>query len=237
MPTSASKELSTAVPIADPPKIRTRLPAPEANFQNDQPVRVSFLPAATAQNEPSTLSPFAECIVLAALYGRCMAHRRACVKESGSKSYDFWTHQEWLASAVEKRIQMLAPCVTVDNDPMLLFSHILAQSAVVFLSNTVQRTPWHTLEHQLVTTAYERRASVAALEVVRLMKAVPSLSCFKVHPFLPDALTCAAAFLSARCTTVVGARGSVEQILRVLRDVQVINSLAREHCETLKSAE
>ncbi|KAH6850665.1 hypothetical protein B0I37DRAFT_428901 [Chaetomium sp. MPI-CAGE-AT-0009] len=145
--------------------IRTRLPAPEANFQKGQPIRVSFLPAAMAENEPSTLSPFAECAVLAALYGRCMAHRRACAKEPGVKPYDFWTHQEWLASAVEKRIQMLDPCPAVDNDPMLLFTHILAQSSVVFLSNTVQRASWHTLEQQLVTAAYERRASVAALEI------------------------------------------------------------------------
>lgn len=218
-------------------KIRTRLPAPEANFQNGQPIYVSFLPAATAQNEPSTLSPFAECTVLAALYGRCMAHRRASVKESGTKPpYDFWTHQEWLASAVEKRIQMLAPCAAVDNEPMLLFAHMLAQSAVLFLSNTVQRASWHTLEPQVVAAAYERRAAVAALEIVRLARAVPSLSCFKVHPFLPDALTSAAVFLSARCNSVVGASGGVEQIRRVLRDVQVINSLAREHYESLKLA-
>ena len=167
-----------------------------------------------------------------------MTHRRASVKETGTKaSYDFWTHQEWLASAVEKRIQMLSPwCAAVDNEPMLLFTHILAQSAVVFLSNTVQRASWHTFEPQLVTAGYERRASVAALEIVRLARAVPSLSCFKVHPFLPDALTCAATFLSARYDTVAGGSGGVEQILRVLRDVQVINSLAREHYESLKSA-
>lgn len=224
--------------LADRFQIRTRLPAPESNFQNGQPILVSFLPAATAQNEPSTLSPFAECTVLAALYGRCGSHRRASVKEAGTKpSYDFWTHQEWLASAVEKRIQMLAPwCAAVDNEPMLLFTHILAQSAVVFLSITVQRASWHTLEPQLVTAGYERRASVAALEIVRLARVVPSLSCFKVHPFLPDALTCAAKFLSTRCNTVVGGNGGVEQILRVLRDVQAINSLAREHYELLNLA-
>ncbi|KAH6641047.1 hypothetical protein F5144DRAFT_505989 [Chaetomium tenue] len=217
--------------------IRTRLPAPEANFQNGQPIHVNFLPAATAQNEPSTLSPFAECTVLAALYGRCLAHRRASLNDAGTKPrYDFWTHQEWLAAAVEKRIQMLAPCAAVDNEPMVLFTHLLAQSAVVFLSNTVQRASWHTPEPRLVMAAYERRAAVAALEIVRLARAVPPLSCFRVHPFLPDALTCAATFLSARCNTVVGGSSGVEQIRRALRDVQVINSLAREHYESLKLA-
>jgi hypothetical protein len=239
-------------------QVRTRLPAPEANFQNNQPVRVSFLPDAMTQTGPSTLSPFAECVVLAAVYGRCMAHRRAHVKDHpggrGSpniKPYDFWANQGWLAAAVEKRVQMLtttctpststgsSPAPAVDSDPMLLFAHLLAHSAVVFLSVTVQqRAAWHTLEQQLVMAAYERRASVAALEIVRLAgAAVPMLSYFKVHPFLPDPLSCAAAFLSTTSSSNMNGvlmggadmNDGVEQLLRVLRDMQVVNSLAREH--------
>jgi hypothetical protein len=232
-----------------PFQVRTRLPAPEANFQNNQPVRISFLPDAMTQTGPSTLSPFAECVVLAAVYGRCMAHRRAHVKDHpggrGSpniKPYDFWANQGWLAAAVEKRVQMLtttcSPPPAVDSDPMLLFAHLLAHSAVVFLSVTVQqRAAWHTLEQQLVMAAYERRASVAAMEIVRLAgAAVPMLSYFKVHPFLPDPLSCAAAFLSTSSSSnmngvLVGGdmTAGVEQLLRVLRDMQVVNSLAREH--------
>ncbi|KND87343.1 Oleate activated transcription factor 3 [Tolypocladium ophioglossoides CBS 100239] len=215
--------------------IRTRLPAPEANFQNNQHIRVSFLPEAVMQNGPSTLSPFAECVVLAALHGRCMTHRRAYMYDGptspGTELHNFWTRQEWLASAVEKRLQMLVSCSAVDSDPMLLFAQMLAHSAVVFHSNTVQRraASFRTLDQHLVTGAYDRRASVAALEIVRLAKAVPSLGCFKAHPFLPDPLTCAATFLSTPSNTVVGGNDGVEHLLRVLRDVQVINSLAREH--------
>lgn len=214
--------------------VHTRLPAPEANFQDNERIRVSFLPEAMTQTGPSTLSPFAECAVLAALYGRCMTHRWAYAKEAGNKPYDFWSHQEWLASAVERRIQFLSPRCAVDSNPTLLFAHMLAHSAVIFLSNTVQKVSWNTLEPQLVTAAYERRASVAALEIVRLTKAVPSLSCFKAHPFLPDPLTCAVTFLSTTSSTVVGGSEGVEQILGVLRDLQVINSLAREHVQSLK---
>lgn len=181
------------------------------------------------QNGPSALSPFAECVVLAALHGRCMIHRWACVREeAGVEPYDFWARQEWLASVAERRVQMLVPCSAVDTDPILLFAHMLAHSAVVFLSNTVQRAPWRTLDQQLATAAYERRASVAAMEIVRLAMAVPSLSCFKAHPFLPDQLAAAAAFLSTPSNTVVGGNDGVEHLLRALRDVQVINCLARE---------
>lgn len=151
--------------------------------------------------------------------------------EAGGKN-DFWTHQERLASTVEKRLQMLAPCSTVDSDPMLLFAHMLGHSAVVFHSNTAQKQASRTLDHQLVTGAYERRASVAALEIVRLAKAVPSLSCFKAHPFLPDPLTCAATFLSTPSNSVVDGTDGVDYLFRVLREVQVVNSLAREYFQS-----
>ncbi|RYP24100.1 hypothetical protein DL767_008676 [Monosporascus sp. MG133] len=203
-------------------------------LRSEWPLTLQEEMATMTQNGPSTLSPFAECVVLAALHGRCMTLRRACVKDPGAEPCDFWNSQEWLASAVEKRVQMLVPCPAVDSDPMLLFAHMLAHSAVVFLSNTVQRASWRTMEQQLVMAAYERRASVAALEIVRLAKAVSSLSCFKAHPFLPDPLICAATFLSTSSNTVVGGNDGVEHLLRVLRDVQVINSLAREHFQSLK---
>ncbi|KAH8693294.1 fungal-specific transcription factor domain-containing protein [Talaromyces proteolyticus] len=220
--------------------IRTRLPAPEENFQNNQHICVSFLPEAVMHNGPSNLSPFAECVVLAALHGRCMTHRRACLyggpNAPGTEQHDFWPRQEWLASTIEKRLQMLAPCSAVDSDPMLLFAHLLAHSAIVFHSNTVQRqtASCGTLQQQFVSSAYERRASVAALEIVRLAKTVPLLSCLKAHPFLPDPLICAATFLSTASNTIVDSNNGVGHLLRVLRDVQAINSLAREHFQSLK---
>ncbi|KAK3681625.1 hypothetical protein B0T22DRAFT_433896 [Podospora appendiculata] len=254
--------------------VRTRLPAPESNFQNNQPIRIPFLPDAISSppttTSPSHLSPFAECVVLAALYGRCMTHRRAFANslepatsdlphqppKLAGVEYPFWMRQDWLASAIEKRVQILVvPGGPVDSDPMLLFAHMLAHSAVVFLSNTItlpersttnpdRRWGQRTMEQQLVAAAYERRATVAAFEIVRLARAVPSLSCFKAHPFLPDPLTAAVNFLSSRSAlpgpggdgggggggaVCVGSSDGVEQMLGVLRDVQVINSLAREH--------
>ncbi|KAK3304868.1 fungal-specific transcription factor domain-containing protein [Chaetomium strumarium] len=236
-PLTLREEMAT-VDLADRFQVHTRLPAPEENYRNNRSIRMGFLPEALAEPAPSTLSPFAECIVLAALQGRCMTHRDASVEDNGLKVYDFWTQQEWLASAVERRVQTLVPYSPVDGDPMLLFAHMLAHSAIVFLSDTVQSASWHTstLEQQLVTAAYARRATVAALEIVRLAKTVPALSCFKAHPFLPDPLACAANFLSAPFTPVVGRNEGVEQLLRVLQDAQVINGLAREHFQSLKSS-
>jgi hypothetical protein len=136
---------------------------------------------------------------------------------------------------VEKRVQTLILCPAVDSDPMLLFAHMVAHSAVIFLCSTIQRPSWSSMEQKLVVAAYERRASVAALEIVRLAKVVPPLSYFKLHPFLPEPLNRAATFLSAALERVVGARNGIEEILGVLEEVQGVNTFAREHLDSLKA--
>ena len=215
-------------------QILTRLPAPEANFQNSQPTRVSFLSEAMAQTGPSKLSSFAECIFMATLHGRCMTHRQSYTTESETETKDFCIRQGWLATAVERRVQMLSPSPAIDSDPMLLFTHMLAYRATVHLSNTVQRSSWRTVDQQVLTAGYQHRAAQAASEIVRLAKAVPYLSPFKAHPFLPDTLACAATFL----TTQAGSQGSgcdgVKDLLRVLRELQDTHSLARDYLQTLK---
>ncbi|CAI7653032.1 unnamed protein product [Penicillium glandicola] len=215
-------------------QISPRLPAPEENFQDNQPTRISFLPEAIAQTGPSTLSPFAECIVMATLHGRCMTHRRSYANESETGTRDFCIRQEWLATAVEKRVQTLVPSPAIDSDPMLLFTHMLAYRATVDLSNTVQRASWRTADQQVLITTYQNRAAQAASEIVRLAKAVPYLSPFKAHPFLPDTLACAATFLATHAGSRGGDYDSVQRLLRVLGQLQDTHSLARDSLQILK---
>lgn len=184
------------------------------------------------------LSAFAECVVLATLHGRCMAHRRAATKESGKDARGFWLRHESLAAAVEKRVLLLRQSQTsvsaVERDPMLLFAHLLAHSAIIYLSGTIQRTPWLTAEPQpqLMASAYEQRAARAAAEMVRLAKAMPALSCFSAHPFLPNPLAFATTFLITHASLNEGGEASVEHLLRLLRKLSDINCLARELLST-----
>jgi hypothetical protein len=187
------------------------------------------------QSGPSTLSPFAECIVLATLHGCCIAHRRASTKEPGKDTRGFWTRHESLASAVEKRVILLRQnqtSPTVEHDPLLLFANMLAHSAVIYLSCTVHRTPWQTVEHQLMANAYEQRASRASFEIARLAKELPPLYCFKAHPFLPNPLAAATTFLITHANLKEGSKDGVEHLLRLLRNLSDINSLARELLST-----
>jgi hypothetical protein len=150
---------------------------------------MDFLPEAMADSGRSMLSPLAECIVLATLYGRCMSHRRLAVAAapSGNESREFWTRHKWLAAAVGKRTQLLvqsSPATSAFVDPML------AHSAVIYLSNMIETTPWQTVEHQLMMMAYEQSAFQASGELVRLAKAMPRLSCFKASTSIALLVSC-----------------------------------------------
>lgn len=207
--------------------VRTRLPAPETNFQHSKRIRVGYLPdimsvMAQSQSAAAPLSPFADTVVMTTLHGRCVAHRRAsrtraAVTDSGVTGLQpddkFWDYHEWLTSVVEKRVQDLShnqgPTAETssasasspggDSDPMVLFTRMLAYGSLVHLNTTLQaiRSPWQTAERQRITAAAGWRAERAAVEILRLAKSVKQLSCFKVHPFLSDPLECAAGFLLA----------------------------------------
>ncbi|KAL4738034.1 fungal-specific transcription factor domain-containing protein [Aspergillus similis] len=236
--------------------ISTRLPSLEHNYQNNLPTRTPFLTEIMAQIGQSTLSPFAECIIMATLHGRCMTHRRfytssnstASEFESGTATRDFCIRQNWLSNAVDRRVQMLQQVAAsaVDSDPMLLFTQTLGHRAAVHLSDTVQQVSWRALagspvDQQLLSpgatmslsaAAYHQMATHAAGEIVRLAKAVPSLSPFKAHPFLPDTLACAATFFSTGNPDPTGGEG-VQHLLRVLSELRNTHSLARDYLQGL----
>ncbi|KAI1087098.1 hypothetical protein F5B19DRAFT_486976 [Rostrohypoxylon terebratum] len=213
--------------------VATRLPAPEANFQNSHPVNTDSLSEALTKDGSTTHSPFAECGVLVTLHSRCMAHRRASSRESGKDPGGFWDRHSLLAEAVERRIELLAQTPmtpTIERDSMVFFTHMLAHSAVICLGITVQRMAWQATEHQRMATAYEQRASRAASEMVRLVKGQPSLSCFKAHPFLPNLLASAITFLNTQDSA--DDQADAQLLLRLLRDLRDVNSLAYDTCLT-----
>lgn len=200
----------------------------------------------------SNLSPFAECVILASLHGRCTA-----------RGQEFWEQQKGLAAAVEMRVQTLAssssaPCSSGGGggDSLLFFAHMLAHSAVIKLASTAAQeihgreggsslSIWSTTT---TTTAEQQRAAAAAAEMARLARLLPSSGCFKAHPLLPDPLACAAGYLVGTSSTtarngsmgVGSARSShglaVQQLVRVLKDMQGMNSLARSHVIALDGA-
>ncbi|KAL4905456.1 hypothetical protein BDW74DRAFT_17032 [Aspergillus multicolor] len=207
--------------------VRTHLPAPEAAFQNNQPTTGCCLAQALdapTRDVPFQLSPFAECIVLVALLGRCLTHRRMALHNAHetptrAQRQELWLQHEHLASAIEERTEILAQSHALNqgagHDPMILSTHMLAQQVVIYLSDTLemasrqqeqqqQQQPQQLKpqEHQTVArtrqplpSSYRYRAEVAAAETVRLAESVRLLGCFGLHPFMADHLAGAADFL------------------------------------------
>ncbi|KAI8622913.1 hypothetical protein F5Y19DRAFT_30429 [Xylariaceae sp. FL1651] len=214
--------------------INTRLPAPEANFQNSQPIVTNYLADALAKGEPEISSLFSECIVLTTLHSRCRIHHR----RTSSRQADVDSHHEpprntrlyheALIVAVEKHVKALeqGPTMpTVERDPMLFFIHMLAHSAIICLGSggAVSHPGWDSESGHV----YKNRATRAMAEMLRLVKMVPSFSSFKSHPFLPDPLALGIAFFDTQ-----GGAGDAcpEPLLRVLRDLCYVNNIAREIC-------
>lgn len=221
-------------------QICTRLPAPEANFQNNQAICSPFLAdvlAAKQTERPSTTTPvssFSECVVLATLYVQCSNHRSARMTEQpGSSRGDFWPRLQHLANTVKTRMQVLAADPThVDNDPMLLFAHMVARGAVIKLSQAASSVlAWGPAEQQQQQQQHQRRASAAVTEMVWLAKQIPQFGYFTVHPFLPDPLACAIGFFNAErgasTESLPDVADDVAHLVRVLKDLQDVNSLAR----------
>ncbi|KAI1100351.1 fungal-specific transcription factor domain-containing protein [Jackrogersella minutella] len=222
--------------------MRTRLPAPENNFEASQPVRTDFLHDAIAGGQ-STLSPFAECVVLLTLGERCMTQRPRGFAETiyGNDPLDLWARYEWLDNVLGKRRRRLAlslPSTSALNNPMLVFTHLVSATIVIHLMETLRNRTWSPTQHRVTGEAYEERATHAAREIVLLSKSVAQLSCFKAHPFVPGALFHGARILlggGGRNTISADAAGAAE-ILGTLESLKGVNNLAQDSLRKLETS-
>lgn len=162
-----------------------RLPAPEMAFQGGQPVLTGFLSEAiTADDQITMSSPFTECIILATISGRALAHQHQSLVENiyFNASQDFWDRHEWISATLAQRIQILslnyAPA-SQQTDPMLLFVYMMAQSTVLYLYKVMKSVTTATTEKQVIMMEYQNRSIVAAGEIVTLANTLVQLSCFK----------------------------------------------------------
>lgn len=144
---------------------------------------MAFLPDILNNVDQITHSTFAECVVLATIYGRCMTHRR--LSFSANEPRIVWTGHKWLASMLERRAQLLLhqstnTSVLDADDPMLAFSYMLARSAIIYHNNTTEMKPWRDVKDRMAANTYEARAYQAGTEIADLAKTMPKHCCFKV---------------------------------------------------------
>ncbi|KAJ8106915.1 hypothetical protein OPT61_g9225 [Boeremia exigua] len=196
-------------PMMQEDMICTRLPAPEANFQNNQAICTPFLAdifAAKAADGPWTsISSLAECMIVATLYAKCSGRRSTqMTQQPGIARGESWARLKHLAGVAKTRLQILAAHSSpVDSDPMLLFAHMVARGAVIKLGQAATSALPRSSAEQQQHHHHRRQAFVAAAEMASLTRQITHFSYFTVHPFLPDPLACAIGFLNAERGGVV----------------------------------
>lgn len=185
-------------------KICTRLPMPEDAFQaGQQPSIMDFLPDAMSSTSTpdgstgkagcGTLSPFAECVVLASLCGHSVAHLRlvqsSTFADCTPESQVIWKRHQWLAAATSARIEEHTRSINAAAsrgdlppkcDPMWAFNRVLACGAAVSLSDATDANPWRTLEDSVTAMTYTQLTYPIAAEVVLLLQNLPRIAFLKV---------------------------------------------------------
>lgn len=106
--------------------IRTRLPAPEVDFENSRPVCTEFLSGNITASDQRMSSSFTACIIFLTLWGRCMAHRQGIQTDD---TLELCAQYECLNDIVDTRrtqLQQYSSTVGVLADPMLVFACLIA---------------------------------------------------------------------------------------------------------------
>jgi len=67
------------------------------------------------------------------------------------------------------------------SDPMLLFTHIMAQATVICLFIAIESVVGASEEEKIAADKYQQRAALAAEEIVRLAKALTEFHMFKAR--------------------------------------------------------
>lgn len=168
------------------PQIHTRLPAPEDDFQNGIIlVEMPFLSDAVVSVDTTIPSCFAELIILATLCGRVLAHDQQTNVEQiyGNTLEHFWERQFWLGDSLKARadgMMLNYPTPYCSADPMLIFTNMVAQTAVLYLWKVMDRINWDDDEYATLVTAFKEQSLFSALEILNLSRSLANLGYFKV---------------------------------------------------------
>ncbi|KAJ6786652.1 hypothetical protein PWT90_03592 [Aphanocladium album] len=218
--------------------IYTRLPAPEANFQSSQPVAMDFLSTALTSSGTASLPPFAECIVLDFLFGRCIVHQRLAPSAAfltGDKSREFWRMHAWLTSTCEKRNGTLTASYTRDADcaadPMFVFAYSFAKFMKMYLATSHAASA---IWGGGLDGGGDGGLAQSVNDLAAMAKTMPRFGSFKAHPFLPSLLYRAALIVTKHSKSQVrnhmideALNAALNAITAVLKNLQEVSNLAR----------
>jgi hypothetical protein len=182
------------------PMIRTRLPAPEANFANGRPLDMEFLADIMADLEwaDNDLSSFTETIISATLCGRVLEHKQKRPAGARDSTYEFCRAHGSLNALLAQRIKVLLTHTSIEClDPSLTFTALAGRIAVLLLYDLVQSKPLGSEPQaaqltRALHTEYQLQ-SMDAVSYIALLVATLGQH-FQTHPLTPMILFLAARF-------------------------------------------
>ncbi|KAI1314092.1 fungal-specific transcription factor domain-containing protein [Xylaria venustula] len=219
--------------------ISTRLPCPEGAFQSGSPVLTPFLSEAAAGDVTvDLLSPFAESVIFTSLWGRISGYQQHSAPSqvhTHSPIHDLQATRQQLDDAVTRRILQFRQTHTtcaIESDPMLSFTSIVAQTALLVLHNGSSSWGFGQLSHSLINDRVECQwqAREAAKEIARLAGNHTNFSVLKIHPFTPIPLYLCRQFLS-RLDQEPALQQDLAVVNKLLVELRSVNALCQDGLE------
>lgn len=191
-------------------------------------------------------APLAECVILVTICSRALSHKQIYTIETlySNIPLDFSSRHDWLDSMLTRRLnnlQLNYPSVTVAENPMIIFSYMVAHAAVIYLCRIVEALSRND-QNQSLVWEFQERGLWAAREIVRLAKEHEHLGYFRAHTFMPLTIYLSAARLAKHLEIRKGELEAkeiddVERLLRAsieaLQKLQSVNNLANYYLQLL----
>ncbi|KAI1097371.1 fungal-specific transcription factor domain protein [Jackrogersella minutella] len=226
--------------------VYTRLPCLDDDFQSGVVPQESFLAETMSSAEMRPYAPLAECVILVTICSRALSHKQIYTIETlySNIPLDFSSRHDWLDGILTRRLNSLQanyPSLTVADNPMIIFSYMVALSAVIYLCRVIE-TLSRIDQNQSLVWDFQERGLWAAQEIARLAKEHEHLGYFKAHTFMPLTIYLGAARLAKHLEVRKGeletsqaqdVEKSLHMSIGALQKLQSVNNLANYYLQLL----
>ncbi|KAI1807416.1 fungal-specific transcription factor domain protein [Daldinia bambusicola] len=167
----------------------TRLPCSDDDFQRGLVPQEPFLAETMTSADLRSYAPLAECVILVTICSRALSQKQIYTIEAlySNIPLDFSSRHDWLDGMLTRRLNNLQvnyPTLTVAESPMIIYSYMVACSAIIYLCR-IMETLSITDQNQSLVWEYQDRGLWAAQEISRMAKEHEYLGYFRAHTFMP----------------------------------------------------
>ncbi|KAJ5792551.1 uncharacterized protein N7503_008529 [Penicillium pulvis] len=220
--------------------ICTRLPSPDQQFQNGQPILGEFLSEVMTESSITVQSPFNECLILLTICGRSLLQGQQLKISTvyGHTASGDLKQCHWLDELLTTRLQILAQFYPSPNeayDPLLWFANILSHTAFVYCCNSLMQTLEASggTEDNAAYMGYQSRALTAVEAIVGLSQMLPNLHFSKVHPLMPLPLFMVAEFLYDNVGDNPAFELYLQELVTVAEKLKNVNNLEQSYMDLM----